>query len=106
MGKGEESDVYFDDGFFPEAFHPFFITFIAALVARHDVNLLLDGGEGGRRRQFLFLHQYDGEAGGVHQRSDDFAGLCAKDDGGGFRGERGAFRNGQSPPFSAYRSLE
>ena len=50
MGKGEKSDVYFDDGFFPEAFHPFFITFIAALVARHDVNLLLDGGEGGRRR--------------------------------------------------------
>lgn len=47
MGKGEKSDVYFDDGFFPEAFHPFFITFIAALVARHDVNLLLDGGEGG-----------------------------------------------------------
>ena len=45
MGKGEESDVYFDDGFFPEAFHPFFITFIAALVARHDVNLRLDGGE-------------------------------------------------------------
>ena len=100
---GRNSDVHLDDGFFPEAFHPFFIAFIAALVARHHVDLLLDGGKWRRRGQFLFFHQHDGEAGGVHQRPDDFAGLRAKDDGGGFRGERGALRDG---PIAAFFRIE